>query len=49
VINADLGVDTLLSSKLSLRPYLQDTYRSRPAPGRKHNDLKLIVAVDYKF
>jgi putative salt-induced outer membrane protein YdiY len=49
VVNAEVGLDTLLSGKLSLRPYLQDTYRSRPAPNRKHNDLKLVVAVAYKF
>lgn len=49
VANGEVGLETSLTEKLSLRPYIQDSYRSVPAPGRKHNDLKLVVAVAYKF
>lgn len=49
VVNAELGVETGLSKKLNLRTYLQDTYDNEPAPGRKKNDVKLVVALAYKF
>jgi putative salt-induced outer membrane protein YdiY len=49
VVNAELGVDTGLSKKLSLRTYLQDTYDNEPAPGRKKNDVKLVVALACTF
>ena len=49
ILNAELGVDTSLTPKLSLRSYVQDTYKSRPAFGRKRNDVKLVTAIAYKF
>ena len=49
IVNAELGVETSLTTKLSLRTYLQDTYDNEPAPGREKNDLKLVAAVAYKF
>jgi putative salt-induced outer membrane protein YdiY len=49
VINAEIGIDTSLTKKLSLRTFLQDTYDSTPAPGLKKNDLKLVVGIAYKF
>ena len=49
VINAEIGIDTSLTQKLSLRTFVQDTYDSTPAPGLKKNDVKLIVAIAYKF
>lgn len=49
VFNAELGLDTSLTKKLSLRTLVQDTYDSTPAPGLKHNDVKLIVSLAYKF
>jgi len=49
VINAELGIETSISKSVNLRTYLQDTYRSEPAPGAKENDLKLIAGVQYKF
>jgi putative salt-induced outer membrane protein len=49
VINAELGTDTSLTKKLSLRAIVQDTYDSTPAPGSKHNDVKFIMALAYKF
>jgi len=49
LINAELGIETSISKSLNLRTYIQDTYRSEPAPGAKENDLKLIAGVQYKF
>jgi putative salt-induced outer membrane protein YdiY len=49
IVNAELGVETGLTTKLSLRTYVQDTYDNEPAPGRKKNDLKLVTALAYKF
>ena len=49
VINAEIGIDTSLTKKLSLRTFVQDTYDSTPAAGLKQNDMKLVVALAYKF
>ena len=49
VLNAEIGIDTSLTTKLSLRTFVQDTYDSTPAAGLKKNDVKLIVAIAYKF
>lgn len=49
LINAEIGVDTSLTKKLSLRAIVQDTYDSTPAPGLKHNDMKFIMSLAYKF
>lgn len=49
VVNAELGIETSISKSLSLRSYVQDTYRSQPAEGRDRNDLKLVTAIAYKF
>ncbi|MEO5803830.1 MAG: DUF481 domain-containing protein [Verrucomicrobiota bacterium] len=49
IVNAEIGIETGLTPKLSLRTYLQDTYDNEPAPGREKNDLKLVTALAYKF
>lgn len=49
IVNAELGVETSLTKRLSLRTYIQDTYDNEPAPGREKNDLKLVAAMAYKF
>lgn len=49
VAHAEVGLDTSLTKKLSLRTFVQDTYDSTPAPGLKKNDVKLVVAIAYKF
>jgi len=49
LINAELGLETALTEKLSLRNVLQDTYKSEPAPNRKKNDVKLVTQIAYKF
>lgn len=49
VANAEIGLETDLSKNLSLRTYVQDSYRNEPAVGRKKNDIKFVTAVAYKF
>ena len=45
IMNAELGVESAMSKKLSLQAMMQDSYHSEPAPGRLKNDLKLIAGV----
>lgn len=47
--NAELGVEADLTKKLKLRSFLQDSYVSQPAAGRKNNDIKLVAGVAYTF
>jgi len=49
IVNAELGIDVAINTKWSLRAYIQDTYDNQPAPDRKHNDVKLVAGVAYKF
>jgi putative salt-induced outer membrane protein YdiY len=49
LINAEVGVETPLTKKLSLQTYLQDDYANVPAPGYKPNDLKLVSGLVMKF
>ncbi|MHC1769814.1 MAG: YdiY family protein [Verrucomicrobiia bacterium] len=49
ILNAEAGIDTALTKKLSLRVFAVNTYDNVPAEGRKQNDLKLVTAVAYKF
>ncbi len=49
LLNAEIGLETDLTKKLSFRTYLQDSYDNEPVPGRKKNDLKLVTGVAYKF
>lgn len=49
LLNTEIGIETQLTTKLSFRTYIQDTYDNEPVPGRLKNDLKLIAGVAYKF
>lgn len=49
VFNAEVGVDTAITTRVSLRVVLQDMYDNVPALGRKKNDLRLVSGVAYKF
>ncbi len=46
---AELGIEAAITEKVLLRGVLQDTYDNEPAIGRKHNDVKLITSIVYKF
>lgn len=48
-MNFAIGIETSLSQKLSLTATFFDTYNNIPASGRKHNDIKFITGVKYKF
>ncbi len=45
----EVGIDTAITKKLSLRTMVQGTHDSEPASGRKKNDLRLIAGIAYKF
>jgi putative salt-induced outer membrane protein YdiY len=49
VANVEVGVESALTKKLSLRVCLDDTYDSEPAAGHVPNDMKLVSALAYKF
>jgi putative salt-induced outer membrane protein YdiY len=51
IIAAEVGIAADLTAKktLELQCYLDDNYNSKPAPGKVNNDLKLVVALGYKF
>ncbi len=49
ILNAEAGIESALTKKLSLRTFVQDTYDNVPAPGRQKNDVKLVTAIAYKF
>lgn len=49
VITVEVGIDTAITKKWSLRVVLQDSYISEPAPGTENNELRLIAGTAYKF
>ena len=53
VINFEIGIETALTKKLSLRTFVQDTYDSTPAATAtgflKKNDMRLVASLAYKF
>jgi putative salt-induced outer membrane protein YdiY len=49
LINAEIGVESKLTEKLSLKVFAVDNYDNEPAPGRKENDLKVVTAIGYTF
>ena len=49
IVNAEVGLETSITTKLSLRTYVQDTYDNEPAADRQKNDLKFVSALAYKF
>jgi len=48
-MNAEIGVESALTKRLSLQVTLDDNYANEPAAGRKNNDVKLISGVAFKF
>ena len=49
LLNAELGIETTLTKKLSQQTYIQDSYHSDPAANHQKNDVKLVAAPSYKF
>jgi len=49
LINAEIGVETAITQKISLQIYADDDFANKPAPGHEDNDVKLVSGLDYKF
>jgi putative salt-induced outer membrane protein YdiY len=49
LINAEIGVESKLTPRLSMKVFAIDNYDNEPAPGREENDLKVVTAVGYTF
>jgi putative salt-induced outer membrane protein len=49
LINGEIGVESKLTPKLSVKVFAVDNYDNEPAPGRKENDLKVVTALGYTF
>ena len=49
LLNAEVGAEAAMNTRLSLRIVLQDKYNSDPAPGKDENDLALIAGFSYKL
>jgi len=49
IVTGEMGIDTAMTKKWSLRVVFQDIYDSEPASGRDNNDLRLVAGTAYKF
>ena len=49
LINAEIGVESKLTPRLSVKVFAIDNYDNEPAPEREENDLKVVTAVGYTF
>lgn len=49
IFNAEIGIETAISKKLSLQTFVVDNYINEPAVGRQKNDIKLVSGLKYKF
>jgi putative salt-induced outer membrane protein YdiY len=49
IVNAEIGLESALSAKMTLRTYVQDNYDHEPPPGRLKNDWKWVTALAWKF
>ena len=49
LLNAEVGVEAMLTGTLSLRAVARDQYNSQPPEGSKSNDITVIAAIVYKF
>jgi len=49
IVNAELGIEAAVNSKLSLQTFVVDNYNNQPAGGRQKNDVKIVSGLKYKF
>lgn len=49
IINAEFGVESAIAKDLALQVYVQDNYVNLPAPTYKHNDVRIVSGISYKF
>lgn len=47
--NCEVGIESVITEEWSLKLTLQDKYTSRPAAGKKQNDLTLKASISYKW
>ncbi len=45
----EIGLETILTDRISLKLFIQDQYEASPAKTRKHNDLRFITSIEYRF
>jgi putative salt-induced outer membrane protein YdiY len=49
LLNSEVGVEAALNSRFSLRVCADDMFNSKPAAGRKENDITLVSSLVYKY
>ena len=49
LVNTEVGVETPLTKRISLRTVLDDNFANVPAPGHTDNNMQLISGLSYKF
>ena len=49
LVNAEVGAETAMTARLSLRVLAQDRWNSDPEPGRKNKDLLVTAGLLYAF
>lgn len=49
IVTFEVGLETVLTDKISLRLTVRDMFDSEPAPGREKNDLRFLTGVAVKF
>ncbi len=49
IVNAEFGIESAIAKDLALQVYVQDNYVNLPAPTYKHNDVRIVSGISYKF
>jgi putative salt-induced outer membrane protein YdiY len=49
LLNAELGVESMMNDRLSLRVVAKNSHNSEPAEGKDENDLSVIAGIGYKL
>ena len=49
LLNAEIGVESMMNDSLSLRLVAKNSHNSEPAEGKDENDLSLIAGIGYKL
>lgn len=49
IVNAEIGIETVITKDLSLQVFLQDNYVNQPAATYKNNDFRLVSGLAFKF
>jgi len=49
VLNAEIGIETVITKTLSLQVFVQDSYVNQPAATYQNNDFRLVSGLSVKF